>query len=74
MADKALPTEAALFEVFSRPRAAQARAQSTLAPFEERTAEWLEDGIRATTIHQTLKARFGYTGSYSSVRQLVHNA
>ena len=70
-ADKALPTEAELFEVFSRPRAAQARAQSTLAPFEDRIGEWLEDGIRVKKIHQTLKARFGYTGSYSSVRRFV---
>jgi len=33
--DKPPPGEAELFEAFSRPRAAQARAQSTLAPFEE---------------------------------------
>ena len=69
--DKPPPTEAELFEAFSRPRAAQARAQSTLAPYEKQIATWLEDGIRVKKIHQTLKASYGYTGSYSAVRRFV---
>jgi len=69
--DQPLPTEAELFEAFSRPRAAAARAQSSLAAHERRISDWLEDGIRIKKIHQTLRVRFGYTGSYAAVWRFV---
>ena len=69
--DQPLPSEADLYAAYSRPRAAQARARSTLAPHEQRIEQWVEDGIRIKKIHQTLALGFGYTGSYSSVRRFV---
>ena len=69
--DRALPSEAELHAAVSPQRRAQALACSSLAPYEARIRGWLEDGIRVKKIHQTLKLRFGYDGSYSSVRRFV---
>ena len=69
--DQALPSEAELHAALSPPRRAQALACSSLAPYESRISGWLEDGIQVKKIHQTLKLRFGYDGSYSSLRRFA---
>lgn len=69
--DKPLPTEAELFEALNRPRTAQARARSSLEAHRAQIERWVEDHISGVLIHRTLKQRFGYAGSYSSVRRFI---
>jgi len=69
--DKPLPTEAELFEALNRPRAAQARAHSSLEGHRAQIERWVEEHISGVLIHRTLKQRFGYRGSYSSVRRFI---
>jgi len=45
--------------------------QSLSGAYEEQIRKWVEGSVCMTTIHQTQVARFGFTGSYSSVRRLV---
>jgi len=66
-----LPTEAELFEALNRPRTAQARARSSLEAHRAQIERWVEDHISGVLIHRTLKQRFGYRGSYSSVRRFI---
>lgn len=69
--DQPLPSEAELHEALRRPKVNQARARSSLAPYRETIEQWAEDGIRGTTIHAALQRKYGYRGSYSSVRRFL---
>ena len=69
--EQSLPSEQDLLKVLQHPRSARARAQSTLEPYREAIESWVGDGIRGTTIHQALKRKYAYTGSYSSVRRFI---
>lgn len=69
--DKPLPGEAELFEALNRPRTAQARARSGLESHRAQIERWVEDHISGVLIHRTLRQRFGYRGSYSSVRRFI---
>jgi transposase len=40
-------------------------------PHEQQIQTWTGKGIRCSTIHRTLVDRFGFAGSYSSVRRLA---
>jgi len=66
-----LPSEQDLLEALQRPKSARARAQSTLEPYRKTIEKWVGDGIRGTTIHQALKRKYAYAGSYSSVRRFI---
>ncbi|MDX1557053.1 MAG: IS21 family transposase, partial [Xanthomonadales bacterium] len=69
--DRSLPSEAELHEALQRPKVNQARARSSLEPYRETIEKWAEDGIRGTTIHAALQRKYGYRGSYSSVRRFL---
>ncbi len=66
----ALPAEEELAAVFFRTPASQSHP-STLTPFAEQIANWHQQGIRGTTIHQSLKRLCGFSGSYSAVRRFL---
>ena len=69
--EQALPSEQDLLKALQQPKSAKARAQSTLEPHREAIESWVENGIRGTTIHQALKRKYGFTGSYSAVRRFI---
>ena len=42
-----------------------------IAPYHEQVESWVEDGVWGTTIHQALVNKYGFTGSYSSLRRYI---
>jgi len=46
-------------------------SQSLAKPFANQISTWADEGIQITTIHQALVERYGFTGSYDSVRRLL---
>ena len=69
--DQPLPDEAELATYFTdKPR--KASTTSLIEPYHEKVKTWLEAGVQGTTIHQTLVHRFGFRGSYSSLRRYLH--
>ena len=46
-------------------------AQSLVLPFGEQVLAWHRQGIQATTIHDALIRRCGFTGSYDSVKRFL---
>ena len=70
-ADQPLPDEAELATHFAdKPR--NASNTSLIEPYHEKVKTWVESGVQGTTIHQTLVNRFGFRGSYSSLRRYLH--
>jgi len=69
--EQPLPSEQDLLKALQQPKSARARAQSTLEPHREDIKTWVGKGIRGTTIHQALKRKHGFTGSYSAVRRFI---
>lgn len=69
--DIPIPDDAALAEVFGRKDDTNPTHQSVSQPYEKQIRNWLRDGVCLTTIHQALVDKFGFTGSYSSVRRLA---
>ncbi len=69
--EQPLPSEQDLLKALQQPKSARARAQSTLEPHREDIKTWVGEGIRGTTIHQALKRKYGFTGSYSAVRRFI---
>ncbi|MBS0211586.1 MAG: IS21 family transposase [Proteobacteria bacterium] len=65
-----LPDDEALASAFARNRRPPT-CVSTLEPFREQIARWLQSGIQGTTMHAALSRNHGYTGSYSAVRRFV---
>ncbi|MCP4994923.1 MAG: IS21 family transposase, partial [Gammaproteobacteria bacterium] len=69
--DQLLPDEAELATYFAdKPR--NASTTSLIAPYHDKVKTWVESGVQGTTIHQTLVNRFGFQGSYSSLRRYLH--
>jgi transposase len=69
--EQPLPSEQDLLAALQRPKSAKARAQSTLEPYRKAIEKWVGEGIRGTTIHQALKRKYAFAGSYSSVRRFI---
>jgi transposase len=65
-----LPTDEQLSHFFSK-QAAKRSSESLSTPYKEEMKKWVEQGIQATTIHQTLARKYGFTGSYNSVQRFV---
>jgi len=67
-----LPEDGELATIFQRrPETQPAQCQSSLRDHEQRIAEWVAQGIQATTIHAALVRQYGFAGSYSAVKRLV---
>lgn len=64
-----LPVDAMLAEGFARKPATS--SVSPLAQHHDAIQRWVEQNIQQTTILSLLRRRYGYTGSYSSVRRYV---
>ena len=64
-----LPADAELAEVFSRTPSST--AVSPLEAYREPIERWWKLDFQKTTIHGLLRRRYGYTGSYSSVRRFL---
>ena len=69
--DQSLPSDQDLFAALQQPKSAKAQAQSSLDPYREVIEKWVDQNIRGTTIHQALQRKYGYQGSYSSVRRFI---
>jgi transposase len=69
--DGPLPNDQQLAALFDTRRTQRENHQSLTQPYEEKIKQWVEDGIQATTIYETLVTQFGFAGSYSSVRRKV---
>ncbi len=69
--DKPLPdtTELAA-HLADKPR--NQTTTSLITPYHDKVKIWVEAGVQGTTIHQTLVNRFGFKGSYSSLRRYLH--
>ena len=71
--DQPLPPDETLASVFDAPKKKRARQSSSLEPHRDQITSWFEDGVQGTTIHDALKRRHGFTGSYSAVRRFLNN-
>ena len=69
--DSPLPDDITLSSVFIKKSFSNPTHESKCRNHEEQIRTWLGDGICLTTIQRTLTERFGFTGSYSSVRRLA---
>ncbi len=49
----------------------KASTTSLIEPYHDQVKAWLEEGVQGTTIHQALVRRYGFNGSYSSVRRYL---
>jgi len=67
--DAELPEESLLAEIFDKKL--RPSAKSPVRAYEEDIRRWTEQGIQATTIHQTLQRKYGFTGAYNCVQRLV---
>lgn len=67
-----LPDNEVLAAFFEKPRDDNPTHQSLSLTHEERIRGWVEKKITMTTIHKALVDQYGFAGSYSSVRRLVH--
>ncbi len=69
--ETALPDDAQLAEVLVIGTALPASSISTLEPWRAQIATWADAGVSGVRIHQALKERHGYSGSYSSVYRML---
>ncbi len=46
-------------------------AQSLVLPYAEQVLGWHQEGIQATTIHDALVRKYGFSGSYDSVKRFL---
>ncbi len=67
---EALPEDTVLAEVLEESRA-PIQSTSLVLPHSEDVTDWWKQGIGGTTIHQTLIRKYGFGGSYSSVRRYL---
>ena len=44
---------------------------SLVEPYSDEVISWIKDGVQGTTIHSTLVRKYGFQGSYSSVRRFL---
>ena len=69
--DQSLPSESELARHFAdKPK--NKSTTSLIEPYHDQVKAWLEDGVQGTTIHQALVRRYGFTGSYSSLRRYLN--
>ncbi len=65
-----LPEDPDLAAVFAAAKPLNSTHVSLSLPFQTQVQAWVDQGVCWTTIHQALVDRFGFAGSYSSVRRL----
>ncbi|MCP4042814.1 MAG: IS21 family transposase, partial [Gammaproteobacteria bacterium] len=65
-----LPEDATLAEVLGG-FSSLAQSTSLVLPHQEDVTSWWKQGIAGTTIHQALERKYGFQGSYSSVRRYL---
>lgn len=70
LTDDPLPDDTLLAPYFSNKPETHPQ-QSLVEPYSNEVKEWWKQGIDGTTIHQALIRKFGFTGSYSSVRRFL---
>ncbi|MBW2154966.1 MAG: IS21 family transposase [Deltaproteobacteria bacterium] len=68
--DTPLPDDQQLAQMFRKSKA-NITHDSRCHPYQQQIEKWYEAGIWGTTIHRALVDRFGFTGSYSSVRRVL---
>jgi transposase len=66
-----LPDDEQIVIMLEAVRAASQNQPSLTQPYDEKIRQWEKEGIQASTIYEALVTRFGFTGSYSSVRRRV---
>ena len=71
MGEDPLPDDQQLSKLFGTPKAPNPTQTSLTQPHEEKIKTWVDQGVQATTIFQTLVEQFNFSGSYSSVRRKV---
>jgi transposase len=71
--ETALPDDAQLAELLAVQTALPATCVSTLEPWREEIAAWVAAGITGVRIHQALRERHGYSGSYSAVYRMLRS-
>lgn len=69
--DTVLPEDAQLAAVLASVTALPATCVSTLEPWRGEIAAWVAAGISGVRIHQALRERHGYQGSYSAVYRML---
>ncbi len=67
-----LPDDAELAARFPTT-APRAQATSLVEPHADEVTKWWDQSIQGTTIHQALIRKYGFTGSYSSVRRFLQS-
>lgn len=65
-----LPEDEVLAQILHHP-SPRPQTTSLVLPHEEEVKQWYGDGIQGTTIHQALVRKYGFAGSYSSVRRFL---
>lgn len=65
-----LPEDTVLAEHFPK-NPETSSSQSLLLPYANEVKSWWQSGIQSTTIHQALERKYGFAGSYSSVRRFI---
>ena len=63
--------DAATLQAALAPPSSPPVTTSTVAPYRETVAQWLEQGVEMTAMWQRLQENYGYQGSYSAVRRFV---
>ena len=69
--DQPMPDDTTLSEVLGAPGSSRPQTVSQVKPYADEVSRWWGQGIQGTTIHQTLVRKYGFTGSYSSVRRFL---
>ena len=65
-----MPADEELANCFSQS-SARSQTTSLVEPYGEEVKKWNGEGIQGITIHQALIRKYGFTGSYSSVRRYL---
>lgn len=68
--DRPLPPNEDL-EAHVRPPRTRQPSRSLAAPMAALIRAWMEEGIQATSIHEALVERYGFTGGYDSVKRFI---
>ena len=66
-----VPDEAVLARWFTDPATPGSKVSSLIVPYREEVTRWWREGIQGTTIHAALVRKYGFQGSYSSVRRYL---
>lgn len=66
-----LPDDAELLAALGSEAAPNPSHESLSLSYEAQIQKWVNEGVRWSTIHRALADRFGFSGSYSSVRRFA---